>query len=88
VQVQLTPIDGHPRLTAALDAAGWGTKWPSAVLRGRRAGLGTAIVRALVAWSGAREAYLEVERRNAPALALYDRLGFALAYDYVHRFAP
>jgi ribosomal protein S18 acetylase RimI-like enzyme len=51
----------------------------------RRAGLGSAVVRALVAWAGAREAYLEVEQRNLPALALYGRLGFAPAYDYVHR---
>jgi ribosomal protein S18 acetylase RimI-like enzyme len=183
-QVQLTPIGGHPRLAAQLDAAGWREKWPSAVLRApggavagesgrvppaaapaagsaaavellggpearwlaawaacegrddveaharivlarlpgrvayalieparavglavhegervglfcvavhpahRRAGLGTAVVRALVAWSGAREAYLEVEQRNAPALALYRRLGFTTAYDYVHRIAP
>jgi N-acetylglutamate synthase len=166
-QVQLTPLGGHPRLTAALDAAGWGSKWPSAVLRGpatltgapgvellptpeprwldawaacdevdvaahaehvlphlpgrlayalveparavgiavcegdrvglfcvavnpadRRAGLGSAVVRALVAWSGAREAFLEVEQRNAPALALYESLGFTRAYDYVHRIAP
>lgn len=168
-QVQLTPLGGHPRLTAALDAAGWGRKWPSTVLRApatltvapgvellghpephwltawaaceeraeadvaahaqhvlarlpgrvayalvaparavglavcegdrvglfclavhpdhRRAGLGTAVVRALVAWSGAREAFLEVEQRNAPALALYGALGFTRAYDYVHRIA-
>jgi N-acetylglutamate synthase len=172
-QVQLTPIGGHPRLAAALDAAAWRTKWPSAVLRARaaavagpaagvellrapephwldawaaceerapddvaaharavlarlpgqvayalvrparavglavceggrvglfcvavdraqrRAGLATAVVRALVGWAtGAREAYLEVEQRNAGALALYRRLGFTLAYDYVHRIAP
>jgi ribosomal protein S18 acetylase RimI-like enzyme len=55
----------------------------------RLAGLGTAVVRALVGWAaGAREAYLEVERRNAPALALYGRLGFTPAYDYVHLVAP
>jgi N-acetylglutamate synthase len=169
-QVQLTPIDGHPRLTAALDAAGWGAKWPSTVLRApatltaapgvalldrpaprwldawaacegrdatdvaahaelvlarlpgrvacalveparavgigvcdgeriglfcvavhpehRRAGLGSAIVRTLVARSGAREAFLEVEQRNAPALGMYASLGFTRAYDYVHRIAP
>jgi ribosomal protein S18 acetylase RimI-like enzyme len=168
-QVQLTPIGGHPRLAAALDAAGWAAKWPSAVLRApagftaasgvelldraeprwldawaacegrddadvaahaeqvlarlpgrvayalveparavgigvcdgervglfcvavhpdhRRAGLGSAVVRTLVALSGAREDYLEVEQRNAPALAMYARLGFSRAYDYVHRIA-
>lgn len=53
----------------------------------RRAGLGTAVVRALAAWAAARaarELYLEVEERNAPALGLYARLGFARAYRYVH----
>jgi ribosomal protein S18 acetylase RimI-like enzyme len=57
----------------------------------RRRGLGATIVRALCGWAharGAREAYLEVERRNAPAVALYRSLGFTVAYDYVHRVAP
>ncbi|MBV9605845.1 MAG: GNAT family N-acetyltransferase [Solirubrobacterales bacterium] len=54
----------------------------------RRAGLGTALVRALLADSGASVAYLQVEERNAPAVALYERLGFAEAYRYCHRIAP
>jgi N-acetylglutamate synthase len=54
----------------------------------RRAGLGTALVRALLAESGASVAYLQVEERNAPAVALYRRLGFSEAYRYCHRVAP
>lgn len=51
--------------------------------RGR--GLATAIVARLLAraWErGARVAYLQVEAGNAPALAVYRRLGFATAYEY------
>jgi ribosomal protein S18 acetylase RimI-like enzyme len=51
----------------------------------RRAGLGTAMVRALLAESRAGVAYLQVEERNAPAVALYARLGFTEAYRYRHR---
>jgi ribosomal protein S18 acetylase RimI-like enzyme len=54
----------------------------------RRAGLGTALVRSLLAASGASVAYLQVEENNAPAVALYTRLGFAEAYRYCHRIAP
>jgi N-acetylglutamate synthase len=54
----------------------------------RRAGLGTAIVRALLARSGARTAYLQVEESNAPAIAMYARLGFTEAYSYCHRVFP
>jgi ribosomal protein S18 acetylase RimI-like enzyme len=54
----------------------------------RRSGLGTALVRALLARSHARVAYLQVEEANAPGIALYVRLGFAEAYRYCHRIAP
>jgi ribosomal protein S18 acetylase RimI-like enzyme len=54
----------------------------------RRAGLGTAMVRALLARAGARIAYLQVEEDNAPAVAMYARLGFSEAYRYCHRHAP
>lgn len=37
---------------------------------------------------GARMAYLQVDAANAPALAVYRRLGFAAAYGYHYRDAP
>jgi ribosomal protein S18 acetylase RimI-like enzyme len=57
----------------------------------RRRGLGSAVVGALAAHArerGAREVYLEVEERNAAALAMYARLGLQRRYGYVHRTAP
>ena len=54
----------------------------------RRAGLGTAIVRGLLAGSDAGVAYLQVEESNAPAVSMYARLGFTEAYRYCHRIAP
>jgi ribosomal protein S18 acetylase RimI-like enzyme len=51
-------------------------------------GLGRRIVAALLAEArrlGAAEAYLQVRDGNAPALALYDRFGFATAYAYWYR---
>ena len=56
--------------------------------RRRRSGLGTAFVRALLAGAAASTAYLQVEATNAPAIALYERLGFGEAYRYCHRIAP
>jgi ribosomal protein S18 acetylase RimI-like enzyme len=51
----------------------------------RRGGLGTALVRALLAGSSASVAYLQVEQANAPAIGLYSRLGFGERYRYCHR---
>ena len=57
----------------------------------RRAGHGQAILAGIAAWSRARGAarlYLQVEDDNAPALALYERSGFATRYRYHYRREP
>lgn len=51
----------------------------------RRHGLGLAVVAALLDWAaerGAVTAYLQVLADNAPALGLYDRLGFTTHHSY------
>lgn len=57
----------------------------------RRRGHGRRLVESLLTWGvdgGARLAYLQVERDNLPALALYEQLGFAERYGYYYRSAP
>jgi len=57
----------------------------------RRKGYGEQLVRGLAAWGeagGARRVYLQVTEDNEPALGLYDKLGFKLAYDYWYRILP
>lgn len=54
----------------------------------RRRGHGANVVRAalaLAAQDGARQAYLQVMETNAPAVALYEKLGFTTAYRYTYR---
>lgn len=51
----------------------------------RRRGFARDIVNALATWgasSGARDAYLQVERANRAAITLYENEGFELAYQY------
>ena len=53
--------------------------------RHRRRGLGLAVLAALLEWGaeqGATTAYLQVLGDNAPALALYERLGFTTHHSY------
>lgn len=53
----------------------------------RRKGLAWRVFHALLAHAadhGARRAYLQVEAANAPAIALYERAGFAEAYRYLY----
>ena len=57
----------------------------------RRQGLARRVLAALLARShqaGARRAYLQVEAPNAPAIALYERAGFELAYSYSYWTRP
>jgi ribosomal protein S18 acetylase RimI-like enzyme len=54
----------------------------------RRRGLGTAVMAALGAWGageGATSCLLQVAASNAPALALYERLGFTEHHRYHYR---
>ncbi len=57
----------------------------------RRRGLGTHVMRELLAWAGRegnRHAYLQVARENEAALALYSRMGFDEHHDYHYRLEP
>lgn len=57
----------------------------------RGQGLGTQLMRAALAWvadAGATHAALQVTAHNAPALALYRRLGFQDRYGYHYRTPP
>jgi ribosomal protein S18 acetylase RimI-like enzyme len=54
----------------------------------RRRGAATEVGRALAAWGtaqGAAAMYLQVAADNAPALSLYERLGFTTLYQYHYR---
>jgi GNAT superfamily N-acetyltransferase len=54
----------------------------------RKRGVASALLARLLAWAwehGAAHAYLQVEARNEPALAVYRRFGFATAYTYHYR---
>lgn len=57
----------------------------------RRRGAARRLVGALLDWAaanGASRAYLQVVATNAPAIALYQRLGFTERYRYHYRIAP
>jgi GNAT superfamily N-acetyltransferase len=53
--------------------------------RSRRRGYGRAVMDAITCWGvrqGARFGYLQVEGDNAPALALYEKMGYQPVYGY------
>lgn len=57
----------------------------------RRRGLGRHLMRGLAEWGaglGASQVYLQVAEENAPALAMYDELGFVTHHTYHYRIAP
>jgi GNAT superfamily N-acetyltransferase len=59
--------------------------------RHRRRGLATAVMAALGAWAqedGGSSCVLQVAASNAPAIALYERLGFTEHHRYHYRLAP
>jgi N-acetylglutamate synthase len=75
----------HARGTAAYADDWVGFRGIEVTPEHRRQGLGVAVMAALLEWGaehGATTAYLQVLGDNAPALALYDRLGFVTHHAY------
>ena len=57
----------------------------------RRKGHGTSLISRLLEWGGAHgadRAYLQVVQSNAPAIHLYEQLGFQSVYEYWYRIPP
>ena len=57
----------------------------------RRRGLARKVTAALAAWAvelGATHAFLQVEERNAAAVALYGAMGFRTHHSYLTREQP
>jgi len=84
---------------AAIDGDFVGLTAIEVVAAFRRRGLGRRVVAAALGWSqsatagagsepGPRWAYLQVAEDNAPAIALYQQLGFAPHHRYVYRLSP
>ncbi|MFI6238677.1 GNAT family N-acetyltransferase [Micromonospora sp. NPDC050795] len=91
----------HVYADSALVAVGRGTvtgqgRWLGLSLievvpAARRQGLARRVIHELASWSvsgGATHAFLQVEQRNAAAVALYQRLGFVTHHTYLTRVAP
>jgi N-acetylglutamate synthase len=70
-------------------AEGWGAITALEVAPAwRRRGLGAALTSALCAAAGADRILLQVAIDNAPAIALYEGLGFRISHRYHYRVAP
>lgn len=57
----------------------------------QRRGLGRTVLGSLLTWGanqGAERAFLQVEAANAAATALYESVGFELAYSYAYWREP
>jgi GNAT superfamily N-acetyltransferase len=57
----------------------------------RRQGVARHVLRGLVQWAtqhGSNRAYLQVEERNTPAVALYGKAGFSTHHTYLTRESP
>jgi len=89
----LAERDGAPTGAAlAVAEDGWaGITAVNTLPAYRRAGVARGIMDALTGWAGERgqgSIYLQVERDNAAARALYDGLGYRHAYSYHYLVAP
>lgn len=79
---------GSPAVGIAVEGDGLVALFCLAVAPGRRGqGIGGALLRGLLRACSAPLVYLQVEEGN-PAVRLYERLGFELAYRYRHYVAP
>jgi ribosomal protein S18 acetylase RimI-like enzyme len=93
VTVRLDPAPAPPAAVArGVVVGGWLVVTAVTVdERYRRRGLATAVMAALGAWAAERGGHsctLQVVATNAPALGLYDRLGFTEHHRYHYRLAP
>src|SRR5690606_29867609 len=84
-----TASDGRP-LASALCVVAQGVAVPLNVIvapEARGQGHGRAIMEAVLAWSAAQSDALAIQvlRDNAPAVALYQSLGFSYLYSYHYR---
>ena len=86
----LAMIEGQPAGAAAIACHdGWACITAVNTLGAwRRRGVARALMAGLTDWASRQEAeglYLQVEVENEAARALYDRLGFVIAYPYHYR---
>jgi len=86
----LARIEGRPAGAAAIACRdGWACITAVNTMSAlRRRGVAWTLVAGLTDWAvqkGAEGLYLQVEADNEPARALYERLGFGIAYPYHYR---